>query len=245
NIWRADLASLLDRLDSLAAQRDLVLAPSCSLLHVPVDLELEGKLDDELKQWLAFAVQKIEELDLLRRALNEGRDSVADGFRSAISGAPTLPRCSTGWTRWRRSATSSSHHRARCCMCRSISNWKASSTTSSSSGSPSRCRRSRSSTCCAARSTKDATAWRMDSDLQYLARRPCLAARPAGLAGGAARPRPRTIVLAAACAGRSRTGRQARRRAQAVARLRGAEDRGARPAAPRAQRRTRQRGGWT
>src|SRR5690606_15829206 len=35
------------------------------------------------KQWLAFAVQKIEELDLLRRALNEGRDSVADGLAVA------------------------------------------------------------------------------------------------------------------------------------------------------------------
>ena len=77
NIWRADLAALLDRLEPLAAQRDLVLAPSCSLLHVPVDLQLESKLDDELKQWLAFAVQKIEELDLLRRALANGRKSVA------------------------------------------------------------------------------------------------------------------------------------------------------------------------
>ncbi len=77
NIWRADLAALLDRLEPLAAQRDLVLAPSCSLLHVPVNLQLESKLDDELKQWLAFAVQKIEELDLLRRALANGRESVA------------------------------------------------------------------------------------------------------------------------------------------------------------------------
>ena len=77
NIWRADLAALLDRLEPLAAQRDLVLAPSCSLLHVPVDLQLESRLDDELKQWLAFAVQKIEELDLLRRALADGRKSVA------------------------------------------------------------------------------------------------------------------------------------------------------------------------
>ena len=77
NIWRADLAALLDRLEPLAAQRDLVLAPSCSLLHVPVDLQLESRLDDELKQWLAFAVQKIEELDLLRRALADGRESVA------------------------------------------------------------------------------------------------------------------------------------------------------------------------
>ncbi|WP_353050604.1 5-methyltetrahydropteroyltriglutamate--homocysteine S-methyltransferase [Qipengyuania citrea] len=77
NIWRADLAALLDRLEPLAAQRDLVLAPSCSLLHVPVDLQLESRLDDELKQWLAFAVQKIEELDLLRRAFANGRKSVA------------------------------------------------------------------------------------------------------------------------------------------------------------------------
>lgn len=77
NIWRADLVALLDRLEPLAAQRDLVLAPSCSLLHVPVDLQLESRLDDELKQWLAFAVQKIEELDLLRRALASGRKSVA------------------------------------------------------------------------------------------------------------------------------------------------------------------------
>ena len=77
NIWRADLAALLDRLEPLAAQRDLVLAPSCSLLHVPVDLQLESRLDNELKQWLAFAVQKIEELDLLRRALANGRESVA------------------------------------------------------------------------------------------------------------------------------------------------------------------------
>ena len=83
NIWRADLAALLDRLEPLAAQRDLVLAPSCSLLHVPVDLQLESRLDDELKQWLAFAVQKIEELDLLRRALANGRESVAAELATA------------------------------------------------------------------------------------------------------------------------------------------------------------------
>lgn len=78
NIWRADIAGLLDRLAPLAAERDLVLAPSCSLLHVPVDLALEPRHDDEVSQWLAFAVQKIEELDLLKRALNDGREAVAD-----------------------------------------------------------------------------------------------------------------------------------------------------------------------
>jgi 5-methyltetrahydropteroyltriglutamate--homocysteine methyltransferase len=87
NIWRADLEALLDRIEPIAAGRDLVLAPSCSLLHVPVDLALESKLDDEVKQWLAFAVQKIGELAVLKRALNEGRESVADELAASTAAA--------------------------------------------------------------------------------------------------------------------------------------------------------------
>lgn len=87
NIWRANLDKLLDRLEPIAAGRDLVLAPSCSLLHVPVDLALEPKLDDEVRQWLAFAVQKIDELSILKRALNDGRDSVATELTEARSAA--------------------------------------------------------------------------------------------------------------------------------------------------------------
>ncbi len=87
NVWRADLAALLDRLEPIAATRDIVLAPSCSLLHVPVDLALETRLDDEVAQWLAFAVQKVAELDTLKRALNHGRDSVADRLAAATAAA--------------------------------------------------------------------------------------------------------------------------------------------------------------
>lgn len=88
NVWRADLEVLLTRLRPIAAVRDLVLAPSCSLLHVPVDLALETKLDDEVRRWLAFAAQKVEELALLKRALNEGRDGVAEPLaRSAEAAA--------------------------------------------------------------------------------------------------------------------------------------------------------------
>ncbi|WP_333583818.1 5-methyltetrahydropteroyltriglutamate--homocysteine S-methyltransferase [Rivihabitans pingtungensis] len=80
NIWRADLNALLTQLAPLAAQwgEQLWLAPSCSLLHVPVDLAQETELDAEVKTWLAFAVQKLNELKLLARGLNHGADSIAN-----------------------------------------------------------------------------------------------------------------------------------------------------------------------
>ncbi|WP_456447507.1 5-methyltetrahydropteroyltriglutamate--homocysteine S-methyltransferase [Thiolapillus sp.] len=71
NIWRADLSQILDLLEPLQKRMGdrLWLAPSCSLLHVPVDLSSETELDTELKGWLAFAVQKLDELNLLRESL--------------------------------------------------------------------------------------------------------------------------------------------------------------------------------
>ena len=72
NVWRADLRALLARLrpvhDRLGDR--LWLAPSCSLLHVPVDLEREVGLDPEVRPWLAFAVQKLDELRALKTALD-------------------------------------------------------------------------------------------------------------------------------------------------------------------------------
>ncbi len=80
NIWKTDLTATLVWLEPLHQRlgQRLWLAPSCSLLHVPVDLASEQKLDDEIKQWLAFAVQKLDELRILATALNEGRAAVAD-----------------------------------------------------------------------------------------------------------------------------------------------------------------------
>ncbi len=82
NIWKADLNAALDWLEPLATQLGsrLWLAPSCSLLHVPVDLASEEKLDAEIRAWLAFALQKLDELKVLATALNQGRDKVADAL---------------------------------------------------------------------------------------------------------------------------------------------------------------------
>jgi len=78
NIWKTDLHATLEWLEPVhTALRDrLWIAPSCSLLHVPVDLNSEEKLDRETWSWLAFALQKLEELQTLANALNNGRVSV-------------------------------------------------------------------------------------------------------------------------------------------------------------------------
>jgi 5-methyltetrahydropteroyltriglutamate--homocysteine methyltransferase len=68
NIWRTDLdaaAAIVEEARTRRPDDQLIVAPSCSLLHVPHDLELETRLDGELKGWLAFAVQKLEEVALL------------------------------------------------------------------------------------------------------------------------------------------------------------------------------------
>jgi 5-methyltetrahydropteroyltriglutamate--homocysteine methyltransferase len=82
NIWKTDLNAVLEWLEPIHEQigERLWIAPSCSLLHVPVDLENEHKLDSEIRGWLAFALQKIEELKTLATALNHGREAVAEAL---------------------------------------------------------------------------------------------------------------------------------------------------------------------
>ncbi|SOY67458.1 Cobalamin-independent methionine synthase, 5-methyltetrahydropteroyltriglutamate-homocysteine S-methyltransferase [Cupriavidus taiwanensis] len=85
NIWRTDLRRVLDLLRPLhgALGERLWLAPSCSLLHVPVSLAQESRLDAELKSWLAFATEKLDELSVLTRALNQGDGAVADALAAS------------------------------------------------------------------------------------------------------------------------------------------------------------------
>ncbi|RJT22365.1 5-methyltetrahydropteroyltriglutamate--homocysteine S-methyltransferase [Buttiauxella izardii] len=72
NVWRADLTEKFAQLKDLVGKRELWVASSCSLLHSPIDLSVETRLDTEVKSWFAFALQKCAELSLLTEALNSG-----------------------------------------------------------------------------------------------------------------------------------------------------------------------------
>jgi 5-methyltetrahydropteroyltriglutamate--homocysteine methyltransferase len=80
NVWRADLTqalSVLKEAQTVLGER-LWVAPSCSLLHCPVNLELESRLEGEIKNWLAFGAQKLSEVSTLGRGLNQGEDAIRE-----------------------------------------------------------------------------------------------------------------------------------------------------------------------
>ena len=110
NIWRTDLAAALAVIEKAKARRapeTLVVAPSCSLLHAPVDLDRETTLDPALKRWMAFAKQKLEEVSILTKAANAGRESVAAAFADSDAAAEarkTSPRTRNGAVRARADA---------------------------------------------------------------------------------------------------------------------------------------------
>ena len=88
NIWKNDLADSLSKIEkavsTLGTER-VFAAPSCSLLHSPVDLNSEEALDDELKSWMAYATQKLDEIAVIAKGATEGRENIAAELSSSNS----------------------------------------------------------------------------------------------------------------------------------------------------------------
>ncbi len=97
NIWRSDLDRMIATLNPIKKRlKDrLWLAPSCSLLHVPVDLDKEQQLDTELKSWLAFACQKLDELNVLKQVFSPEQEAMTKPLQ-ALKEARTVVRSRVG-----------------------------------------------------------------------------------------------------------------------------------------------------
>ena len=116
NVWINDLEASLATLREVGAavgEDRVIVGSSCSLLHVPLELELETQLDAELRSWLAFANQKIEEVAVLGRALADP-DAAADELaanRAALESRRASPRTHNAEVRARVGATSDADYR--------------------------------------------------------------------------------------------------------------------------------------
>lgn len=94
-IWKASLRdklALLEELKDIVSADRLILQTSCSLLHVPVTVSNESKLLPELKDALAFADEKLDELVLLTKAINEGEAAIAGELASCEQSLQALER---------------------------------------------------------------------------------------------------------------------------------------------------------
>lgn len=79
NVWKTNLSAAMDTLEKAATKvgkENVVVAPSCSLNHTAVDLEMEDEMDPTIKYWLAFAKQKLSELSTLAKGVSKGRDAI-------------------------------------------------------------------------------------------------------------------------------------------------------------------------
>jgi 5-methyltetrahydropteroyltriglutamate--homocysteine methyltransferase len=80
NIWKNDLRASLtiieQAVEKLGADH-VIVSPSSSLLHTPVDVRSEDALDPTIRNWLAFATQKLSELATLTKGANSGREAIA------------------------------------------------------------------------------------------------------------------------------------------------------------------------
>ena len=98
NIWinnfAKSIATANKAIDELGANR-VIVAPSSSLLHTPVDLASEVALDDELKSWLAFATQKLLEISVVAKAADGNANEVTsmlEANREALIARSTSSR---------------------------------------------------------------------------------------------------------------------------------------------------------
>lgn len=75
NIWKCDLEKthvLLDCIANSVAKENIIVSTSCSLLHTPFTLKYEKSMNSEIKNWLAYAVEKLDELSLLSQYFEGG-----------------------------------------------------------------------------------------------------------------------------------------------------------------------------
>lgn len=84
NIWKSnfeDKLNLLNEISKVIPKENIIVGTSCSLLHVPFTLSYEEKLDGEIKSWLAFASEKLKELNLVSKQFFEVKlslENIAD-----------------------------------------------------------------------------------------------------------------------------------------------------------------------
>lgn len=87
NIWINDITKSIDIMTQIATfipKERLAVGTSCSLLHVPFSLRYEAQMDPEIRSWLSYAVEKLDELHLISKIFYNGSENLTDTDRAKL-----------------------------------------------------------------------------------------------------------------------------------------------------------------
>lgn len=80
NIWKNDMdatLTLLEEISTIMPKERMIVSTSCSLLHVPLTLKYEASMNEEIKNWLSYAVEKLDEVTMIGKIFFEGKSSLS------------------------------------------------------------------------------------------------------------------------------------------------------------------------
>ena len=87
NIWKNNILKTVELLEQIASnikKDNIIVSTSCSLLHTPFTLKYETDMDKELKDWLSYAVEKLDELYLVSKIFFDGKESLSNKEKEAL-----------------------------------------------------------------------------------------------------------------------------------------------------------------
>ncbi|MBS4068619.1 5-methyltetrahydropteroyltriglutamate--homocysteine S-methyltransferase [Sulfurimonas sp. RIFOXYB12_FULL_35_9] len=87
NIWRCDIAktiTLLENISKVVTKENILISSSCSLLHSPFALKYEEEMSSEIKEWLSFALEKLDEISLISKLFFDGKSSLDEAQKEAL-----------------------------------------------------------------------------------------------------------------------------------------------------------------
>lgn len=87
NIWKNDIdvtLKLLEEISNVVSKENILISSSCSLLHTPFTLKYEVKMDENIKSWLSFSVEKLDEINLLAKVFFDGIENLSDEEAKAL-----------------------------------------------------------------------------------------------------------------------------------------------------------------
>ena len=88
NVWVSDIdkkLNLLENISKIIPKERLIISTSCSLLHVPFTLKYEKKLSKDIKEWLSFALEKLDELNIITKLFFEGENSLDEEQKELLA----------------------------------------------------------------------------------------------------------------------------------------------------------------